>query len=710
MKRILSFIISLTLILALVPAKAGGALSAPEYDVPALPSLDGAVDLGGAKAALIDLDSGAVRFESRSDVSARPGSLTVIMTALLLIENTSADEWDVPLEPLAAVNSQWSRRGAQLGLKEGMTPTRRDLLYGLMLTGAADAAFVTETLLAGSEAAFVSLMNEKAAELSMTGTNFANGFGLGSGSHYTCAHDMALLSAYAMKNELFRETCAASEYVLSEGCGSKELKNTNEALSSYGCIGIKSGYDSEKEHCVITAFNYGGLRLCAVVLEAASDSAAYNIAEMLVSAGAASYVSEGGLVSSVPTNAVFRSNAEAALYSAPDGEALRTLVAKGETVRVCASAHTDSGDWLCIYRNEGFLWMHGGADLLLYTDDIMIENGLALSREYLKNEAVFPDAVISSRHLIKSVSISLYLPSGACAFTGVHEPGAYGVCPVSGSSLAETLSRITLSEGIYICEIQVTAEASCAGCEPETIVKTNRSLLSVGTGGECVSYNANLGEGAPDGECYFGSFTVPQTAPMRLGYEFAGWNSSRDGSGQPFSPGETAMAEGSFTLYAQWKRAESAWNANVRASYEGGLILEGTVSNPAGIVRLELEIRNSVGQTMALEGSCRGNEVEPGSVLISSPVMLMPGEYSLKLTALSAEGEAGVVYETPLTVDSDGPGYTEAPAVTEAPEITPAPGKTPFTFASIPIVVWFGLGIIVVIILIALIVYIIKHG
>ena len=707
MKRILTFIISIILLLGPLPARAE---SAEQGEPPLLPSLEGAVDTGGAKAALIDLDSGAVIYERRGDEAARPGSLTVIMTALLLIENTSADEWDEPISPLAAVNSQWSRRGAQLGLKEGMTPTRRDLLYGLMLTGAADAAFVTETLVAGSEAAFVSLMNEKAAELSMTGTNFANGFGLGSGSHYTCAHDMALLTAYAYGEAAFREACSALEYTLSEGCGGMTIKNTNEALYSPACIGVKSGYDSEKEHCVISAFNYGGLRLCAVVLEAASDSAAYGVAERLAGAGVAAYGSEGGLVSSLPTNAVFRVNTDMALYSAPDGEALRTMAAKGETVRVCASAQTDSGDWLLIYRNEDFLWMRADAELLLYADDIVIENGAALSREYAKNESVALDALVSSRHLIKSVSISLYLPSGACAFTGVHEPKAYGVCPLADTALSDSLRRLTLSEGIYICEIEVTAEASCAGCEKETIKKTNRSLLSVGTGGECVSYNANGGEGAPDGECYFGSFTVPQAEPTRFGYEFMGWNSSRDGSGQPFSPGETAMADGSFTLYAAWKKAESAWEANVRALYEGGLILEGTVSNPAGIVGLELEIRNAVGQEKQISGSCRANEVGPGNVLLSSPIALMPGSYTVKLTAVSAEGESSAVCEVAIEVPDESGIATPAPEETQAPAPTEDAGKTPFTFASIPIVVWFALGTIVVIILIALIVYIIKHG
>ncbi|MBQ1520190.1 MAG: hypothetical protein IIZ56_01810, partial [Clostridia bacterium] len=130
MKRFCSFIISLILILCLVPAASAEGLSDA---LPALEPFTEFSDLGRTRAVLFDLDTGEALYSRNGDSASKPGSLTVIMTALLLIENTPEGEWDDPIPAIKDVGTRWSRRGASIGLEEGETPTRRDLLYGLML-------------------------------------------------------------------------------------------------------------------------------------------------------------------------------------------------------------------------------------------------------------------------------------------------------------------------------------------------------------------------------------------------------------------------------------------------------------------------------------------------------------------------------------------------------------------------------------------------
>lgn len=707
MKRSIYILIACILLFSCFSAAAEG-FSSP---LPPLNEVTGAEDIGDARAVLFDVDSGAVYYESGGDKKARPGSLTTIMTAVLLIENTPVGQWDTPLEPLASVNSNWSSRGFQMGLKKDMTPTRLDLLYGLLLEGAADAAFVTELIVSGSEADFVNAMNEKAEELGMSSTRFDNGFGLGSGGHYTCAQDMAKLASFAMRDALFCRVAAAKEYVCSEGCGSIALKNSNAALSSPDCIGIKAGADSEKEHCVITCVRSGELRLAAVVLEASSDSAAYGIAERLISSGMGVYSSECAGKPFLPTDALFKANKETALRLSPGGELVRTSVGAGDVLRVCGSSISLGKIWYCIFREGTRLWISADdADLVSYVDDVLIYPGMALSRETAKGESIRIDPIVITRHDIVDVKLTLSLPRGDVALYSEHHPNVFGHCELKNTSLAEPFETALLSEGIYLCTIEATVRACALGCEPELITKTERSLLSIGTGGECISYNSNGGSGAPAGECFIGSFTIPEETPSRTGCVFLNWNSASDGSGQSFAPGETVTADGSFTLYAMWAPGEDAWDADLRALYDEGVILEGYVKNEAGITSLYIEISGAEGVVYTNSAALRANDAEPGSLLLDPPVVLEPGQYSVKLYGCAAGGERTPLFEDGLTV--------EAPEATPAPEITQEPSPTeqirpskPFIdLASVPIWVWFAIGAAVVIILIAIIIHILRHG
>ena len=707
MKRFLPILISAVLLISIfTPVHADGF----ESVIPELPELFG-FGGGNERAVLFDIDSGAILYEKNGSSQARQGSLTTLMTALLLIENTSPDDWDTPLPPLTEVNSRWSSRGRQMGLKENDTPTRRDLLYALMLMGAADAAFVTEMLVSGSESGFVDLMNEKGRELGMNGTHFDNGYGLGSGSHYTCARDLALLTTEAMKQPIIEQAAATRQYYCSAGCPGVLLTNLNTELETEGCIGVRSGSDSEREHCVITAFKMGDARIAAVVLEAASDTSAYALAKRLINAGASIYASEGGLYSFTPTNALFRTKVETALYSAPDLNEIASTVPVGEGLRVSGACDMKPGLRCCVYHNGSFLWANADElEFICFVDDIFIENGVSLSCERQKNEPIELASFISTRHEVESVSISLRLPDGTLKLKKDYSPCTHGVCRLSGTTLAESIMALQLTEGIYTCETEVKVRQSIPGIESAETVKTNTSVLSVGTGGECVSYNCGLGYGAPQGECFLGEFIIPAETPGRPGFIFEEWNTAPDGTGQSFAPGETVPYPSSLTLYPIWSVGDVSWNVIAEAAHEGSLSFAGFAENTGGITSLRLIVNGGEGAAFDKSVSLCVNSTELGGLFDQEPITLEPGEYEVELWGAAGGRAEEKLFGTHLSVGEAAPVETEAPQITPAPTEETGEKKPFLNLAAVPIAVWFIVGAAVVAGLLAAIIIIIKRG
>ncbi|MBO6062189.1 MAG: D-alanyl-D-alanine carboxypeptidase, partial [Clostridia bacterium] len=272
-------------------------------------------ETGGAAGLLVaEADNGAVLYERNSSMEAKPGSLTVLMSALLLAEDTVEEEWDTPLDPLKSVNSTWSARAAQMGLKEGDTPTRRDLLYGMLLKGGADAAFTAAKLISGGETVFVEKMNEKAASLGMSGTRFENSCGLSSGMHYSNAHDMLILAAECMKHEEICEAFSSPAYACSGGVRGIELVNSNTAIGIEGCIGMKLGSDGGMENSLILLYERDGIKIITVLLEAASQQSAYSVSRELANEAFDHVANELGGREAVPTYAVCRTEKAISLY------------------------------------------------------------------------------------------------------------------------------------------------------------------------------------------------------------------------------------------------------------------------------------------------------------------------------------------------------------------------------------------------------------
>lgn len=183
-------------------------------------------------------------------------STTKIMTALLALERAQLD--DPVVVPASALIGE-----ASMGLQAGEVVTVEDLLWGLLLASGNDAALTLAQHVAGSEAAFVDLMNQRAAALGLTSTHFVNPHGLDADGHVSSAYDLWRLAEAAMAYPKFREIVASPTAVVA----GRQLWNRNELLTMYpGADGIKTGTTPQAGQALVASVTRDGHRAIAVVL------------------------------------------------------------------------------------------------------------------------------------------------------------------------------------------------------------------------------------------------------------------------------------------------------------------------------------------------------------------------------------------------------------------------------------------------------------
>lgn len=169
-------------------------------------------------------------------------STTKILTAIIILEDCDLNEIiSVPKQAeLAGGSSVYLREGDQISV--------RDLLYGLMLRSGNDCAVSLAIRHSGDLKAFAQAMNERAVRIGAEHSHFCNPHGMPDENHYTTARDLAIISAYAMNNETFREIVSCQYYE------AKSWKNKNKMLFDYdGAIGIKTGFTTRAGRCLVTA-------------------------------------------------------------------------------------------------------------------------------------------------------------------------------------------------------------------------------------------------------------------------------------------------------------------------------------------------------------------------------------------------------------------------------------------------------------------------
>lgn len=264
-KLIMSIICTTSLILSYLhsPALAGS------YDTtnswPQGPSVN-------AEAAIVmEASTGLILYEKNMNEAYYPASITKILSALLVIENSSPGEV-VTFSKDAIFNIE--RDSTHIGIDVGEQLTVQQCLYGILLESANEVTYAAAEHIAGTIPEFSKMMNEKARSLGALNSNFVNPHGLPDEDHYTTAYDMALITREAMKNETFRKITSTRTYQIPPTNKQTEiryLRNHHKfilknELSYDGIIGGKTGFTSKAKYTLVTMAKRGDLELISVVL------------------------------------------------------------------------------------------------------------------------------------------------------------------------------------------------------------------------------------------------------------------------------------------------------------------------------------------------------------------------------------------------------------------------------------------------------------
>ena len=192
------------------------------------------VDVSAKAYVVMDMASRSVILEGNSHMKLPMASTTKIMSALLCLESGDLDsEFTVDSNAIKV-------EGSSMGLLEGDIVSKRDLCYGMLLPSGCECCFTAAFAISGSETAFVELMNQKAAELGMTGTHYANCTGLPNSDHYTTPYDMTILMRYAIQNDIFRMVDTSQSYTATNGL---YMRSTmfKSLINNYGTTAVTGG-------------------------------------------------------------------------------------------------------------------------------------------------------------------------------------------------------------------------------------------------------------------------------------------------------------------------------------------------------------------------------------------------------------------------------------------------------------------------------------
>lgn len=247
------------------------------------------VEIKAKAAVLMDAGSGKVLMKYNENERLYPASVTKIMPLLLFME--AIDEGKMLLTDTVTVSAQAaSKGGSQIWLKEGEQMTVDDLLKATAVYSANDACTALGDHIAGSNEAFVDMMNERAGQLGMKNTHFENCTGLDdtTENHLTTALDVAIMSRELLKHE--KITDYTTIWMDSLRNGETELVNTNKLVRFYeGTTGLKTGTTSKAGCCVSASAKRGETHLIAVVMGSGNSADRFETAKAMLNWGFANY-------------------------------------------------------------------------------------------------------------------------------------------------------------------------------------------------------------------------------------------------------------------------------------------------------------------------------------------------------------------------------------------------------------------------------------
>ncbi len=315
--RAILILLVICFILVPIGASAQEALQADEQST--LRNTDGFArfedDVACKSAILMEAQTGTVLYEKNADEGLPPASVTKIMTLLLVMEAIEEGKikWD---DMVTASAHACSMGGSQIYLKENERMSVEDMVKSVVIASANDAAVALAEHIAGSEASFVKMMNDKALKLDMQNTKFENTNGLDdtAQNHYTSARDIAIMSRELIRHDKILEYSSIWMDTIRDGAFG--LTNTNRLVRFYpGCNGLKTGSTAKAGFCVSTTATRDGMTLICVIMGAENRDVRNKIATQLLDWGFANFglfAAKGDVLTGIPVKSGTQNTLQAA--------------------------------------------------------------------------------------------------------------------------------------------------------------------------------------------------------------------------------------------------------------------------------------------------------------------------------------------------------------------------------------------------------------
>ena len=254
-------------------------------------TINAEVAISSPSVILIESSTGQIIYESNSTERRSPASITKIMTLLLTFEALEKGKVSLTEQVITSEHAS-SMGGSQVFLAEGEIQTLDTMIKCIAVASGNDASVAVAEHIAGSEEAFVSMMNEKAAELGMTDTHFVDCCGLSdSDDHYSSARDVAIMSRELITKypDVFNYTTIWMEDITHEtrqGTTNFTLNSTNKMLKQYQwATGLKTGSTSKAKYCISATASKDGIDLIAVIMGASDTNTRFKDAQTLLTYG-----------------------------------------------------------------------------------------------------------------------------------------------------------------------------------------------------------------------------------------------------------------------------------------------------------------------------------------------------------------------------------------------------------------------------------------
>lgn len=238
---------------------------------------------------LMCLDTGDVIKQNNAFEHLSPASVTKLMSILLILE--AIDSGKIKLtDEVAATENAVSKGGSQIWLEVGEKMNVNDLFKAVVIASANDACTLLGEYVAGSDSAFVDMMNKRVETLGLKNSHFENCSGLDDEitNHYSCAYDLAVIAKEVMKHKLILKY--STVWLDSLRNGKTELNNTNKMINKYnGMTGLKTGTTSNAGFCLCATATRDGISFVSVVLGAQTSDDRFALTQELLDYGFANY-------------------------------------------------------------------------------------------------------------------------------------------------------------------------------------------------------------------------------------------------------------------------------------------------------------------------------------------------------------------------------------------------------------------------------------